>query len=332
MTRMADPERRRGEPDDDEARFEDEGRRSIFSALWFRTILVVVVLGVVAAVAVPYVLELANQPPPKPTIVTRPEPLAPPPAPVAPPPATTPAPSPSAEKPPVAEKPPAAERPAPSPMSESEKPAAAKKADASKSAVAKEPAAPRSAKAAAAKVATAPGGAYFVQVGAFKSQETAKRLATRLRELKYNVEESSTSGAQAGRSDAASPRSGDAPAGSDRYDVYVTGGAPGDITAKLAAKGLTAEPSSGGVVVKPSLPLRDAVALSKDLAVDGLKVQVRRAGASAPAPSAGGAAVSGGDSLYRIRVGPFDDRAAATSTLRELEQRGYTPFIARGGQ
>ncbi len=335
MTRMADPERRRGELDDDEARFEDEGRRSIFSALWFRTILVVVVLGVVAAVAVPYVLEFANQPPPKPTIVARPEPLAPPSAPVAPSPAspaTTPAPSPAAEKPPVIEKPPVAERPAPSPMSASEKPAAAKKADASKSAVAKEPAAPRSTKATAAKVAAAPGGAYFVQVGAFKSQESAKRLATRLRELKYNVEESSMSGAQSGRSDAASPRSGAAPAGSDRYDVYVTGGAPGDITAKLTAKGLTAEPSSGGVVVKPSLPLRDAVALSKDLAVDGLKVQVRRAGASAPAPSAGGAAMSGGDSLYRIRVGPFDDRAAATSTLRELEQRGYTPFIARGGQ
>jgi len=336
MTRMADPERRRGELDDDEARFEDEGRRSIFSALWFRTILVVVVLGVVAAVAVPYVLELANQPPPKPTIVARPEPLAPPPAPAPPPasPATTPAPSPAAEKPPVVEKPPVAEKPAPSPMSAPEKPAAAKKADASKSAVAKEPAAPRSTKATAAKVAAAPGGAYFVQVGAFKSQESAKRLATRLRELKYNVEESSMSGAQSGRSDAASPRSGAAPAGSDRYDVYVTGGAPGDITAKLTAKGFTAEPSSGGVVVKPSLPLRDAVALSKDLAVDGLKVQVRRAGASAPAPapSAGGAAMSGGDSLYRIRVGPFDDRAAATSTLRELEQRGYTPFIARGGQ
>jgi len=334
MTRMADPERRRGEPDDDEARFEDEGRRSIFSALWFRTILVVIVLGVVAAVAVPYVLEFANQPPPKPTIVARPEPLAPPPAPAPPPasPATTPAPSPAAEKPPVVEKPPVAEKPAPSPMSAPEKPAAAKKADASKSAVAKEPAAPRSTKATAAKVAAAPGGAYFVQVGAFKSQESAKRLATRLRELKYNVEESSTSGAQSGRGDAASPRSGAAPAGSDRYDVYVTGGAPGDITAKLTAKGLTAEPSSGGVVVKPSLPLRDAVALSKDLAVDGLKVQVRRAGASAPAPSTGGAAMSGGDSLYRIRVGPFDDRAAATSTLRELEQRGYTPFIARGGQ
>src|SRR6266849_9078845 len=334
MTRMADPERRRGELDDDEARFEDEGRRSIFSALWFRTILVVIVLGVVAAVAVPYVLELANQPPPKPTIVARPEPLAPPPAPAPPPasPATTPAPSPAAEKPPVVEKPPVAEKPAPSPMSASEKPAAAKKADASKSAVAKEPAAPRSTKATAAKVAAAPGGAYFVQVGAFKSQESAKRLATRLRELKYNVEESSMSGAQSGRSDAASPRSGAAPAGSDRYDVYVTGGAPGDITVKLTAKGLTAEPSGGGVVVKPSLPLRDAVALSKDLAVDGLKVQVRRAaGGSAPAPTSGGSTATSDGTLYRVRIGPFDDKTTATSTLRELEQKGYTPFIARGG-
>src|SRR5207249_554595 len=156
---------------------------------------------------------------------------------------------------------------APSPMSESEKPAAAKKADASKSAVAKEPAAPRSAKAAAAKVAAAPAGAYFVQVGAFKSQESAKRLATRLRELKYNVEESSTSGARLGRSNAASPSSGAATTGSDRYDVYVMGAAPADINAKLTAKGLTSEPSAGGVIVKPSLPLRDAVALSKDLAV-----------------------------------------------------------------
>ena len=67
MTRMADPERPHDELEDEE-RFEDEGRRSIFSALWFRAILVVVVLGVVAAVAVPYVLELANQPPPKPTV------------------------------------------------------------------------------------------------------------------------------------------------------------------------------------------------------------------------------------------------------------------------
>jgi len=87
--------------------------------------------------------------------------------------------------------------------------------------------------------------------------------------------------------------------------------------------------------VKPSLPLRDAVALSKDLAVDGLKVQVRRSSsgaASVPAAAAAVSPASSADGLYRVRVGPFDDRAAATSTLRELQQRGYTPFIARAGQ
>jgi sporulation related protein len=87
--------------------------------------------------------------------------------------------------------------------------------------------------------------------------------------------------------------------------------------------------------VKPSMPLRDAVALSKDLAVDGLKVQVRRAAggpAPAPAPANSVASATSDGTLYRVRVGPFDDKSAATSTLRELEQKGYTPFIARGGQ
>jgi len=153
--------------------------------------------------------------------------------------------------------------------------------------------------------------------------------------MKYNVEESSMSGTRPARAAAASPSSSAAPTGSDRYDVYVTGAAPAEINSKLTPKGLTAEPSGGGVVVKPSLPLRDAVALSKDLAVDGLKVQVRRAGgapAPAPATSGGGATATSDGTVYRVRVGPFDDRTTATSTLRELEQRGYTPFIARGGQ
>jgi cell division septation protein DedD len=173
-------------------------------------------------------------------------------------------------------------------------------------------------------------GAYFVQVGAFKSQDTAKRLATRLRELKYNVEETAASGG------ASTTASAPAPSGSstgDKYDVYVMGGTTGDINAKLGPKGLTSEPSAGGVVVKPSLPLRDAVALSKDLAVDGLKVQVRRSSAgAAPAPAGAAASIApGSDGLYRVRVGPFD-RETATSTMRELQQRGYSPFIARAGQ
>lgn len=339
MTRMADPERPRDDLEDDEQRFEDEGRRSIFSALWFRAILVVVVLGVVAAVAVPYVLELANQPPPKSTIAARPE--APPPAPVAPPPSAapvtppTPAP-PTMERPAAVEKPPMAERPSavPAPMppeksATSEKPAMARK---SESAAAKEQATSRQ-MTASTNAAAASG--YFVQVGAFKSQDSAKKLATRLRELKYNVEESSMSGGKSERRPAPAPASGGTAAGSDKYDVYVTGGTPADINAKLGPRGLTSEPSAGGVIVKPSLPLRDAVALSKDFAVDGLKVQVRRASGSTPAsaPSMGGGGGSvGGDAVYRVRIGPFDDRGSATSTLRELEQRGYSPFIARGGQ
>jgi len=326
MTRMADPERPRDDLEDDEQRFEDEGRRSIFSALWFRAILVVVVLGVVAAVAVPYVLELANQPAAKPTVVARPE-TPPPPAPMVPP----AAPAPTMERPPAPERPPVAER-APAPEKSTPAPAPAKRADTRTSAVAKESTAPRPRASSPAPAMQGPG-AYFVQVGAFKSPHTAKRLATRLRELKYNVEETPMSdGAKTERASAPAPSSS---AAGDKYDVYVTGGTAADINAKLGPKGLTSEPSAGGVVVKPSLPLRDAVALSKDLAVDGLKVQVRRSSsgaASARAAPAAAASASSADGLYRVRVGPFDDRAAATSTLRELQQRGYTPFIARAGQ
>jgi cell division septation protein DedD len=333
MTRMAEPGRPQDELEDDEQRFEDEGRRSIFSALWFRAILVVVVLGVVAAVAVPYVLELANQPAPKPTVVVRPETAAPS-APIVPPsppaettPPQAPAAAPAMEKPPAAEKPPVAEK---APAPEKAAPAPSRKADARTAAVAKESATSR-------PKATSPAptmqgqGAYFVQVGAFKSEDTAKRLATRLRELKYSVDERAASG---GANTAASaPAPSGSPAG-DKYDVYVMGGTAADINAKLGPKGLTSEPSAGGVVVKPSLPLRDAVALSKDLAIDGLKVQVRRSsgGVASASASAAAKAAPSSDGLYRVRVGPFDDRAAATSTLHELEQRGYTPFIARAGQ
>src|SRR5262249_17832892 len=117
------------------------------------------------------------------------------------------------------------------------------------------------------KTATASsGGLYWVQVGAFKDETTAKKLAAKLRDQNYEVEESvqgGTSASDAGGGGAA-----------DRYNVFVSGSAPADLTAKLSAKGLAADPVAGGVVVKPSLPLRDAVALSRDLSADGLRVQV----------------------------------------------------------
>jgi len=343
MTRMADPERPRDDHDYDDERFEDEGRRSIFSALWFRAILVVIVLGVVAAVAVPYVLEIANQPTPKTTALGKPE-MTPAPAPVAPPtpPATSaPMAPPAPEKSPTVDKPSAMDKPAtsesaPTPMTPATEKLtpAPKKSESSKSASStpKDPSASPAPRTSAAPSPTGPGD-YFVQVGAFKNPETAKKVAARLREQKYNVEETSASGVKTARAAAPSaPQASGSP--SDRYDVYVTGGAPGDINGKLSAKGLSAEPSGAGVVVKPSMPLRDAVALSKDLAVDGLKVQVRRAaGGPAPSPTTPSSASMASDgTLYRVRVGPFDDKSTATSTLRELEQKGYTPFIARGGQ
>ena len=340
MTRMADPERPRDDSEYDDERFEDEGRRSIFSALWFRAILVVIVLGVVAAVAVPYVLELANQPAPKTTAISKPESSPPP---VAPPVASTPPPAPSApeksaDKPASTDKPSMSDAPpaAPMPTPPAEKPAGApRKSEGSKSVAKEQPApAPRAPRTSAAPSPTGPASGYFVQVGAFKNPDTARKLAVRLREQKYTVEETSAAVAAAPSRPAAPSAPPASAAASDRYDVYISGGTPADINAKLSSRGLNAEPAAGGVVVKPSLPLRDAVALSKDLAVDGLKVQVRRAAAgSAPAPAAPPASAATSDgTLYRVRVGPFDDKAAATSTLRELEQKGYTPFIARGGQ
>src|SRR5262249_47973341 len=79
----------------------------------------------------------------------------------------------------------------------------------SKSAAPKEPAAARAPRAAAPPSSS---GDYFVQVGAFKNPDTAKKLAVRLRGQKYNVEETSASGAQPARSASTSAPPTSAPA------------------------------------------------------------------------------------------------------------------------
>lgn len=306
-----------------------EPPRSIFSALWFRVVLVLIVLGVIAAVAVPYVLEWMNPPPPKTAAVkSAPLPAAKPPVPpppAAPPPAAAPAPAPAPTPPPAAAK--SAITPAPAPA-----PVVAKEEKDEKAA--KPARRPAKAPARAAARVPAGAGAYFVQVGAFKDPELAKRLAARLREQQFSVDESTAGPAQesGGRPAAAAPAPAPSGVAGDRYDVFVSGAAAADIGAKLTAKGLATERSGGGVVVKPSLPLRDAVALSKDLAAEGLKVQVRRAGSRAPAATAPpAAAAAGGETLHRVRVGPFADLSAARAARAELEAKGYTGFIARGG-
>jgi cell division protein FtsN len=396
----------RDDPNDDHEQelYEDVPPRSIFAATWFRVVLVVIVLGVVGAVAVPYVLDWMNPPPPR-SAATTTSPMAPAPSTSTPPsvidkpladklasekstseksagdrPVTDkkdstlipapPAPAPST--PPARPEPKSTARAAapeskPAPETKAAPPPPDEAKSKSAMAVTEGPAKPSAAKPAPAKPETTPksepapatatkpssqrqtvakattptpaavGGApYWVQVGAFKDPETAKRVATKLREENFKVEESvKRVGASAS---AAAPPAAKAPAvasTSDQYDVFVTGMSAEDLNRRLAGKGLSAEASGNGVVVKPSLPLRDAVALSKDLAVEGFKVQVRRAGGStavSPNPAAPTAPTEGGQALHRVRVGSFSDKAAALAAARELEAKGYKPYIARGDQ
>lgn len=391
------PDRDDRNDDLDPDTYEEEPPRSIFAATWFRAVLILIVLGVIGAVAVPYILDAVN-PPPTQQAVVKSAPLpstppSPPPAPARPPAAPTAAPPaddaasaralppPSAPRstPPAAlpesPKPAAPAAKTPGPLAKAEVPAAKPSASAkpestapkpearasspavSADSTAKKPAAGTPARAttkkpseprqvAAKTAAPAAAGVYWVQVGAFKDEETAKRLAARLREQNFKVADV-TGGAPAPAASAATPSptaspnstTSTAPAGVDQYDVFVTGPPPSELTTRLTAKGLAVEPSGTGVVIKPSLPLRDAVSLSKDLAVDGYKVQVRRAGGAdatrataRPQPPATAAVKTpaAGDGLFRVRVGSFTERAAAVAALRELEAKGYKPFIARG--
>ncbi|HEU4371067.1 MAG TPA: SPOR domain-containing protein [Methylomirabilota bacterium] len=360
--------------------YEDVPPRSIFAATWFRVVLVMIVVGVIGAVAVPYVLDWMNPPPPSRAVAKAPaSPLVPAPATPAldrpaddkPPadkdkrdPALIPAPL--APAPPAATAPPTAvparpEKPAPAPAA---KPAPSAKAsptpvpappdakgktaavttetparppaparEDAKSATATKPTAPRRAAAKATTPAEpAVSGPFWVQVGAFKDEGAAKRLAAKLRDDNFKVEESLRRAAGAAPAGAAPAKTSASAPGSDHYDVFVSGASVEDLSKRLSGKGLAAETSGSGVIVRPSLPLRDAVALSKELAVDGFKVQVRRTGGPVTAAPPPPAAEAGGPPLHRVRVGVFPDRAAAVAAVRELEAKGYKPFIARGDQ
>ncbi|MBI1846869.1 MAG: SPOR domain-containing protein [Candidatus Rokubacteria bacterium] len=357
------------EADVEQGEYGEEQPRSIFSALWFRVVLVILIVGVVGAFTVPYVLEQASTTTTMPaaparkatdkpetasvaavpestaTAVPAPRPVVTPSATVpavarAAPAATTPAPKivetiPPAPAPKIAQAtpPPAPStltRPASPPADAPKPPTALRPTDKPRPAKGGEPkrAATRPVVATSAKAT----GGYWVQVGAFRDPATAQRVAASLREQKYRVEESVKGGASA-----AAPRPAKAVAASgpvDRYDIHVSGGSASEVRAKLAAKGLAADPdTAGGYVVRPSLPLPEAVSLSKDLAADGLRVQVRRVvgGAKAPAPAPEPAATGGGgETLYRVRVAGFADRASAVAAMRELEAKGYKPFVGSG--
>jgi cell division septation protein DedD len=414
MTRMT-PLDDHDAPDQD--LYEEAPPRSIFAATWFRALLVLIVLGVVGAVAVPYILDAMNPPPTKQTAASRATPASPPAVstPPAPPPATSSAVTSSSPPASTSSLPPTTAAPALTDKATDTKPALADKSDKSdktekiekvtkveKTAkpveksdradrvgddkmvasatttdapkpAATKPAAkaapkpsttaksdtPKGEESAAPAAATKPAptptkrvaakatppsapkaaesGDWWVQVGAFKDAETAKKVAAKLREQNYKVDESVRSDSESAstKSTGSDKPAAAAPVGTDQYDVFVAGGSTADLNKRLSGKGLAAEASGAGVVIRPSLPLRDAVALSKDLAIEGFKVQVRRAGgteaasartATAEKPSA---ALSSADGLHRVRVGGYSDRAAAMVALKELEGKGYKPFLTR---
>jgi cell division protein FtsN len=371
------PERDDRGPANDEyedPEYAEEAPRSIFATMWFRAILVVVVLAVVGVLALPYLLDWVGPSKLSPTVkgpgVTVPSPPrgsdAPPPpgVPAAPPAAPAPAPTAAPATPPPAGQTAQVTPEGPEPKSETLLPApAAPTAPAAKptrpAAAAAKPASPKPAatepsrtapaeptamaarpaeaakpaaksaqatKSAKPKAAAAASGPFWVQVGAFRDELRANALVAKLRAENFSAEEV----APGGGAPAATP--GPAGAGAwDKYDVFVSGASSSDVNAKLAGKGLSAEAVAGGAVIKPSLPLRDAVALSKDLATEGMKVHVRRAPPSAPEKPAARAGGAGGDGLYRVRVGSFPDRAAAEDARNALAAKGYNGFIKRGG-
>jgi len=288
----------RDDYEDEEEEYEEEPR-SIFANPWFRAALAVLILAVVGVLALPYVQEWWGGPSKPQVTVAKPPQASPakplptpaPPAPAAPgpPPAAAPAapaaPAVPAPPPKVAEKPAAPAKPVPQ---VAEKPA-------------EKPAAP------AAKPAAAPSkGDYWVQVGAFSDAKNASRLAGRLTDQQYSVQQATVTRGSGG--------------GTSGNEIFVAGAKQRDVYDKVKAKGLRVDAVKGGAMVRPALPLKDAVALSKELADAGMDVKIRRIG--------GG----GGEkaTFNLVRVGGFADRKEAEAAQKELGGKGVPGFVVKG--
>lgn len=287
------PERDDYEDEEEEYEEEEEEPRSIFANPWFRAALAVLILAVVGVLALPYVQEWwAGPSKPQVTVAKPPAaPAKPQPAPMPPAAPAAPAPAPKvAEKPPEKPAEPAkpvpAAPPAPAPKI-AEKPA-------------EKPAAP------AAKPAAAPSkGDYWVQVGAFSDAKNASRLAARLKDQKYAVQQATVTRGSGG--------------GTSGNEIFVAGAKQRDVYDKVKDKGLRVDAVKGGAVVRPALPLKDAVALSKELADAGMDVKIRRVG-------------GGGEkaTFHLVRVGGFADRKEAEATQKELGGKGVPGFVVKG--
>jgi len=330
-------------PEQDEYLDEDErddiAQRSIFSAGWFRALLVLTVLAIVVVVSLPYLLNWLE---PTPTTAPKPQTKASEPAPAAPaapapttgtaPPAKPETTAPPATAQTEAPKPaPAAPTPADRPLGTAPLPAAPAQAPpaAAKAAPAKPEAVKPPVAAAAPKRVPAPapaaGGSYWIQVGAFVQERNAESLAKTLRAEQFPVEIARLSRGGGGAS-APAPAKAAEPGGQNQ--LVITGSTPDAVNAALKGKG-TAQVVKGGIVVNPSYDLETAMSLSSALKKEGFKVVIRRAKSGAvPAPAA--PATGGGTTYHVVRVGGFADRAKALQARADLEAKGHAGFLTQG--
>jgi cell division septation protein DedD len=296
---------------DDEEQ-EDYAPRSIFSAGWFRAVLVLTVLAIVVVVSLPYVLNWFEPAPTPPKTASRPVKPPTPPAPSEPPSALIPAPGgiPAAPSTTAAPASPAATPPTAQTKPPEPPPAQARAPAASPSKPMLQPPAARRQALATPKPETrqppAAVGDYFVQVGLFKDPKNAEGLARALRNEGFPVE--------VARVTRTAARMGAA----QQHEIVVTGASVEQVNAALKGRG-SAQATPGGVLVRPALDLKEATALSKELAAEGLKVTIRRVGESAE-----------GGTFHVVRVGGFPDRARAVAARDELSGKGHAGFLTRG--
>ncbi|MBI4609597.1 MAG: SPOR domain-containing protein [Candidatus Rokubacteria bacterium] len=257
-----------------------EPPRSIFSEAWFRALVAGVVLVVLAVFALPYVLERWSPTPPPTPVVKAPIPPPPPPL----------------ETPPVQK----AEAPRTTPGLPAAKPEAAPPKTPAKPAQpeAKPPARPLAKAPEPAPSKAGTGGDYWVQVGAFSDQANAARLAAQLSAEKYPAQRLSLERPVAGA-----------------HEVFVVGAPLREVNGRLPTKELRAEAVGPEVVIRPVLPLKEAVSLSKELSRHGLSVKIRRASSTA--------------TFHVVRVGGYPDRQRAQTVQKDLAGKGFAGFIVR---
>lgn len=294
--------------DDEPGRFSP---RSLLASGWLRALFVLGALAVFLVVSVPYVLRWLDGTPP----VERPS------AKVAPPPAQAPTAIPATR--PTADAPAAPARAAApgkteliQPVPPVERPPAAAaqtrpRQDSAPSAPTSkgptvEPRKPAAKAGSREASATAPAGtgSYWVQVGVFQDARNAERLASTLRAQKVPVQVVTVSRGSSG-------------VGS-RHEVVVNGASVEAVTAALRGSG-TAQQAGAVVAVRPALDLREAVALSRRLAAEGLSVKIRRVGDAAPMTQ------------HLVRVGDYPSRAAADAGRKDMHARGLAAFVTQGG-